>query len=370
MRPPGLSPWHFGVLHPHSYSRAQSANQTHSSSYVLRSAGDVLSLKPLPMVIKVVLQQEGVAAIYGASGSGKSFLAINAAVAIASGLLWFGFRVRQTPVVYVAMEGEAGLRNRVEAITTTTGQTMPTDLHFIFGQSFDLTVESNVQALADAIAAKIPAGGAVIFIDTLNRAAPGADENASADMGRILNGTKTLQRLTGGMVVLVHHTGKDASRGLRGHSSLHAALDAAIEVTRDGDRREWKLAKSKDGADGISRAFTLEIVTLGLDVDGDPITSCVVKPDLTISTPKPKVPQGGNQKMVWDALRPLFATGQVGVTGAPPTALCIDLEAAVTAGAPKLSCDPSKRRDRARAAITGMVKSGFLGLHGGWLWEI
>jgi hypothetical protein len=64
-------------------------------------------------------------------------------------------------------------------------------------------------------------------------------------MGEILEAAKRLQSLTGGLVVLVHHTGKDATKGLRGHSSLFAAMDAAVEVSRDGDRREWKVAKAR-----------------------------------------------------------------------------------------------------------------------------
>ncbi len=65
--------------------------------------------------------------------------------------------------------------------------------------------------------------------------------------------------MTGGLVVLVHHTGKDATKGLRGHSSLFAALDAAIEVSRSGERREWILAKSKDGRDGSTHPFKLRV---------------------------------------------------------------------------------------------------------------
>jgi hypothetical protein len=85
--------------------------------------------------------------------------------------------------------------------------------------------------------------GGVLCLDTLNRAAPTADENSSRDMGEILEAAKRLQAATGGLVVLVHHTGKDSSRGLRGHSSLFAAMDAAVEVSRDGDRHTFESAE-------------------------------------------------------------------------------------------------------------------------------
>lgn len=122
------------------------------------------------------------------------------------------------------------------------------------------------------------AEGGVVVIDTLNRATPGADENSSVDMGQAIAGANAIQRGLGGLVLLVHHTGKDASKGLRGHSSLLAALDAAIEVRRDGEARSFALAKAKDGAEGHVQHFTLDVVDLGIDEDGDPITSCRVRP--------------------------------------------------------------------------------------------
>jgi len=140
---------------------------------------------------------------------------------------------------------------------------------------FHLLDANNVEELAQVI---IEAGGtgAVVVLDTLNRATPGADENSSQDMGRAVAASKALQARLGGLVILVHHTGKDATRGMRGHSSLFAALDAVVEVSRDGDNRAWRVSKSKDGADGADHPFRLDVVQLGLDEDGDSVSSCVV----------------------------------------------------------------------------------------------
>jgi putative DNA primase/helicase len=97
-------------------------------------------------------------------------------------------------------------------------------------------------------------------------------------MGLILSHAKRLSAGVQGLVVLVHHTGKDAARGLRGHSSLFAALDGAIEVSRDAlGNRGWSVAKSKDGQDGVAHNFSLKVHTLGKDADGDEITSCSVE---------------------------------------------------------------------------------------------
>ena len=170
-------------------------------------------------------------------------------------------------------------------------------------------------------------------------------------------------------MVLVHHTGKDATKGLRGHSSLFAALDAAVEVSRDGERREWKVAKSKDGQDGDAHPFTLKIETLGTDEHGDAVTSCVVVRDAAAQDVRTvKLPQGGNQKLVLEALRPMFRGGPTGKPGAPPLRPCIELEAAVIAGAGRLTCQTDRRATRTREAITGLVSRGVIGLNEGWLW--
>ncbi len=189
------------------------------------------------------------------------------------------------------------------------------------------------------------------------------------DMGEILEAAKVLQAKTGGLVVLVHHTGKNAAAGLRGHSSLFAAMDAAVEVSRDGDRREWKVAKSKDGIDGEAHPFKLHIEPLGMDEYGDPVTSCTVRVDTnTQDVQRVKLPQGGNQKLVYDGIRGLFKDGISGKPGAPPLRPCIELEAAVLAGAGRLTCATDRRATRTREAITGLVSRGVLGLNEGWLW--
>lgn len=268
-----------------------------------------------------VLPAVGLAALYGPSASGKSFLGFDMAAAIAEGSRWFDCWVESAPVVYAALEGEAGFKLRAQAWEAHKGRTLPAGLNMVL-QPFKLTVERDISDLAAAVPS-----GAVVFLDTLNRAAPTADENSSQDMGEILESAKRLQSLTGGLVVLIHHTGKDASKGLRGHSSLFAAMDAAVEVWRDGDRRKWKVAKSKDGADGDSHPFRLEIETLGTDADGKPITSCTVRTDTNAAdVQRVKVPQGGNQRLVYDGIRGLFKDGATGKPGAPPLRPCIQLE--------------------------------------------
>lgn len=252
-----------------------SATARPDTRYKLRSADDLLNAKPIAWRVKGVIPEQGIGAIYGPSGCGKSFLAIDLAMRIAQGGEWFGHRVKQHPVLYVCLEGEAGLSVRVKAYRAVNGS-IAHGIDFI-DQPFNLLEPADVRDVVGVITNRATPHG-VVIIDTLNRAAPGMDENSSVDMGHAVAAAKALQTSIGGMVLLVHHTGKDASKGMRGHSSLHAALDTAIEVRREGDSREWSVAKAKDGADGGGHQFKLEVIDCGLDSDGDAITSCVVKP--------------------------------------------------------------------------------------------
>lgn len=333
--------------------------------YKLLGADEMRDLPPLAWRVRGVLPAVGLAALYGPSASGKSFLAFDMAAAIAEGCRWFDCRVESAPVVYAALEGEAGFKLRAQAWEVSRGRALPAGLRVML-QPFKLTEPQDVADLA----AVVPAGS-VVVVDTLNRAAPTADENSSRDMGEILEATKTLQAATGGLVVLVHHTGKNAAAGLRGHSSLFAAMDAAIEVSRDGDRREWKVAKSKDGMDGEAHPFKLQVEALGVEQTGEAVTSCVVMRDAAANEVRSvKLPQGGNQRMVLEALRPMFKAGTLGKPGAPPLRPCLELEAAVSAAAAKLTCQTDRRVTRARTAIAGMVSRGVLGCNEGWIWLV
>lgn len=336
--------------------------------YRLLKAAEVATLPPLPWLVRGVLPASGLASIYGASASGKSFLALDMSATIAEGAQWFGCRVTAAAVVYVALEGEHGFRQRVKAWEAHQGRPMPSGLHFIM-QPFALRSADDLADLSESIKATGCAGG-VLVIDTMNRAAADADENSSRDMGEIIEAAKRLQTELSGVVLLVHHTGKDATKGLRGHSSLFAALDAAIEVSRTDERREWRIAKSKDDSDGDSHAFRLVQVEIGTDEYGDPITSCAVEPDQTAgSTSRPRVPKGGNQRIAWDVIGELLRNSQhFGKGGAAPTRPCIELDAAIEAIAPRLTCEAKRQRERARQAMTGLISSGLLEHREGWLW--
>ena len=336
--------------------------------FKLLSGADLSNAPPVRWMVRGVLPLEGLAALYGPSGSGKSFLVLDVAACVAGGAYdWFGHRVTQCPVTYCALEGEAGMGKSVHAWSQHHQKPVPEFLRFI-AQPFDLL---DVADLAKAVQSVGGTGGLVI-LDTLNRAAPGADENSSVDMGRIIAAAKQLQNRTGGLVLLVHYTGKDATKGLRGHSSLYAALDGAIEVNRTDCRREWSVAKSKDNETGTVHAFKLEIVTVGHDDEGEEITSCVAVADDSCEVVKRvKLPSGGNQKIALDALgEPLHKSCEFGKDGAPAGHPCIRLDDAVSLVTERMVCEGKHKSSHAKEAVTGLVARGIYRVKGDWLWRI
>lgn len=235
------------------------------------TASQIKDLPPVAWRVKNVFPAQGVAAIYGPPASGKSFLALDMAAAIASGRDWFGHKTAAAPVFYVYLEGSGALKNRIAAWEHERERAFPDGVTFYLG-AFNL-FES-----MDSLVTTIP-HGAVVVVDTLAASAPGFDENSGADMSRAIEALSRVAREKNGLALVVHHSGKDAARGLRGHSSLLGALDAAICVDRSGASsvRRWTLAKSKDAEDGISFQFSLHRVELGTDADGDTVSSCVVR---------------------------------------------------------------------------------------------
>jgi putative DNA primase/helicase len=130
------------------------------------------------------------------------------------------------------------------------------------------------------------------------------------------------------------------------------------------------VAKSKDGADGHGRAFRLQQEHLGSDAEGEAITSCVVVPDTGAEeVRRVKLPQGGNQRIVWDALLPLLKDGELGKPDVPPMKRSIDLEAAISAVAGRLTVESHRRTQRTREAVQGLVNRGLLACQDGRLWQ-
>lgn len=324
--------------------------------YRLLTSDELYMLPGFEWRIKGVLPATGLAAIFGQSGSGKSFLVLDMLHSLALGHTWFGHKVKQCSTTYIALEGETGITQRVKAYEIRRGE-IPENVRYVT-QSFNLNDADDLNDLASAI---IAAGtGDVVVLDTLNRATPGTDENDSKAMGTIIANAKILQELTGGLVLLVHHTGKDQNKGMRGHSSLHAALDCAIEVKGNGDHRAWNVVKSKDGEDSGSHSFQLEIVQTGTDCDGDPTASCVVTENQSVfDSGNKSTPLGSNQRIALTALKP-HLTKAIEIDGDTKGNPSVSFEQAIEIITPLMPVAPKHKKQRANEAIKGLVNHNIL----------
>lgn len=318
---------------------------TAKPEYTFLSAPELTSLPQPKWLIKGLLPSSGIATIFGPSKAGKTFLALDLLACIARGESFYGRRVKRSCVVYVSLEGSVGLANRIRAYEQHHDVQLPRDRFRIVLDRIQL-FRSDITRFANSINAENLDEG-VIVIDTLAQAATGADENSSVDMGQIISNAQRLQRMTGGLVLLIHHVGKDASRGQRGHSSLLGALDASIEVKNPATGRLWVSDKVKDGAAGGQGNFRLEVIDLGLDEDGDPITSCVAVRDL-FGRPIREKPKGKYQSAVADAITRTHKVGDV-----------LTKEALESLAAEAVN-GSSRPKSRAKSAIEALVIKEYL----------
>ena len=225
------------------------------------SIDELEALPPPRWLVPGVLVEGSLAAIYGAPESGKSFLAVDMSMAVAGGLDWHGRPVERGGVLYIAAEGAPGLGKRVRAWKIEHGaQGQQFEFH-LMRDDLNLAAEKDggVRAFAQAVTDEL-GPLRLIVIDTLNQTAAGADENSAKDMGRYIASMKRLRDATGAAVVVVHHSGKDVSKGMRGSTALLGAMDTTVEVDRDKDRRAITVTvqKQKDAERETPMRFTLE----------------------------------------------------------------------------------------------------------------
>jgi len=228
-------------------------------------------------IIKGVLPKAELGVVFGDSGSGKTFKLIGMSVAVATGVEWRGRKVQQGAVVYVCAEDAGGFSKRL----FTHAQHYNLDLTdvplHVIPAAPSLLLKTDALDVAKAILS-LGVKVSLVVIDTLAKTIAGGNENSSEDVGLALLHCAGIHKATGAMVLLVHHSGKDTSKGARGWSGLRAACDVEMEVVRFDQERVLTLSKQKNGEDNLEFGFKLTTVSLGFDSDGDEITSCVAEP--------------------------------------------------------------------------------------------
>lgn len=318
----------------------------------LRTLDQLLSAPSTPYVVRNLVPARGLTAIYGPPGCGKSFLAMDLGFALAAGRpAWFGRRLAPTSVAYVALEGQGGIPDRVRAWLKHTGELLPANMR-VWTDQFSLLDTADTERLAHLIRAEL-GRGAMTVIDTLSQATPGGDENSSIDMTKAIRNADALGNIVEGPVILVHHSGKDIGRGMRGHTSLLGAVSATIEVTNGSNGwRSFTVRKNKDGPDGESSHFELVPYPVSTDQWGDEVRSCAVRELSSGPPPTPPAITGKHQKAAMAAVRDALVISAAGVVW----------ERAIEVVASALAVASNRRSTVAKETLSALIRNGHLRL--------
>jgi hypothetical protein len=233
---------------------------------------DVLKAEYL---VKHVLDKESNALLYGKWSVGKTFVVLDVAAAIAIGKPWFGQRVKQGRVLYLGYEGLRAMKKRMIALREKYPQLKNTTVPFRWAPlHYPLTdIKGKVQFKQWITRFRKLYGGApdLVIIDPLMNALGGDDSDANL-MGQLNQFISEVMRVEKCTVLRVHHTGHGTEERARGHSSLPAGVDTEIRVDRDN----ITMTKQKDD-EGLKFDWDLKVVDVGVDTDGDKVTTCVVE---------------------------------------------------------------------------------------------
>ena len=247
-------------------------------------AWDDIQDEPVEWLIHGILPRKAFTALYGPPGSFKSFIALDMAEAIATGRPWMGNEVEQQgAVLYICGEGFGGMGARIKACQIHHSTPKGAPIYVIRHQLNLRSSAEDFNALMMAVVQLVETTGIefqLLIIDTLARAFGGGNENDSDAMGSFITSMGKIQEFLACALMVLHHSGKDLAKGLRGHSSLLGAVDTQLEILRFEDQAKGiiSLTKQKDGQDGIRIGFEMTEVEISSSSLGfDPVVSLAVQ---------------------------------------------------------------------------------------------
>jgi KaiC/GvpD/RAD55 family RecA-like ATPase len=327
---------------------------------------------PGQWLVKGLIGARDLVLVYGQTSCGKTFWTIDLVASIAAELQWRRRRTKRALVVYVAAEaGQTIMRRFIAWRDRNVGDAREQDVPLaIIPRAFNLLEPLDVATLMRQLrelAAERGEGLGLVVIDTLSRSMAGGDENSAADMTRAIATADLIRDELACAVLLIHHSGKDAARGARGHSALASAADTVVSVAD----RVALFEKVRDGAANISFPFDLEVVELGRDEDGEAITTCVAvasdEPPL-IGTPRPArgaAGLGANQDKALSTLRRMLSAKRKYLTESGRDPDDPD-EAFVLLAGWRTACEEKAKIDRKRwsEVLAGLRDRGFVRIDG------
>lgn len=190
---------------------------------------EYLNQPPARYLVHKHLIEGAIGMLYGLSGAGKSFFAIDIMVSVATGKPLFGtYPTRQASVLYLLSESDGTFQPRLKAYSKHHNVNLANlDNVLILPEALDFQNKTAVVSALSPIGNYLKPG--LVIIDTLNRNIFG-DENSAKDMNGFTSTCELIRKMFGCAVLIIHHAGKEDARGARGHSSLFNACDTVIKV--------------------------------------------------------------------------------------------------------------------------------------------
>jgi hypothetical protein len=211
-----------------SWADGRALWKVHRSNNGFYSVGSVLTTPDPDWLIMVHLPRRSVNLVYGPHEIAKSFFELARAMAVACGIEYLGCETTQGKVVYLYSEGQAAIKRRVKAWLThheiAFDDPRLANIAFHF-KRYDLSMEMQVESLADGIMSW--GNPDLVVIDTLSK---NFRSSENEDMALMVAAAYDLVEQLDCSVDIVHHVGKDASRGPRGGSQLQGGVDMSIEL--------------------------------------------------------------------------------------------------------------------------------------------
>jgi len=289
------------------------ASKSTNKFHFLSAAELCRERKKADWLIKPYFNRDTLGTIFGEAGSGKSFLATDFGLCVASNHQWHGFQINQTGTVfYIAGEGFGGFNRRIKAWADQHGCELAKIPFFVSDRPAQILEPASVKEIQQAIDELSEKHGkpVLIIIDTLNRNFGPGDENSTGDMTRFISGLDDIRARYQCAILTVHHSGLTATDRARGASALRAALDWEYRLTKNADgTRTLTCTKSKDYGEPEPLNFEMDTVELDwLDDDGEPLTSCIMR-RVDVSEIDETISLRGTKRIAYDCLLKLGGAG-------------------------------------------------------------
>lgn len=232
-------------------------------------------------LVKGILGFDMMALLYGASGSGKTLIALSLALHIALGQAWCGRKVKKGFVAYLAPEGGHSVHLRFHAWCRHQGldpsddsmpfRTVPVRVDLCKSDADLKEIIANIKAAEPMLGRCI-----LVVVDTVSRALDGGDENSPADMGNFVANCDRMREATAATVLGVHHTPKEGDNP-RGHTCLKNGSEIRMLAKKIANGLFLlTLEHLKDGAAGDELLFELQSAMVGTNEDGEAVEGGLV----------------------------------------------------------------------------------------------